>query len=75
MKNSLLVIFDTIPCTIYSPYIFSAGAVASITPHGVKALRAILNDSVLDIMFYVSPRFGPEVSSCHHLINYYTNTI
>uniref|UniRef100_A0A1X7VN80 DDHD domain-containing protein n=1 Tax=Amphimedon queenslandica TaxID=400682 RepID=A0A1X7VN80_AMPQE len=37
------------------------GAVASITPHGVKALRSILNDSVLDIMFYVSPRFGPEI--------------
>ena len=42
---------------------YSTGAVASITPHGVKALRAILNDSVLDIMFYVSPRFGPEVRS------------
>ena len=48
---------------------YSTGAVASITPHGVKALCAILNDSVLDIMFYVSPRFGPEVgaTACYKL--------
>uniref|UniRef100_A0A1X7TDR4 Uncharacterized protein n=1 Tax=Amphimedon queenslandica TaxID=400682 RepID=A0A1X7TDR4_AMPQE len=44
-------------------YIFSIGAVASITPHDMNASRAILNDSVLDIMFYVSTWFGPEVSS------------
>ena len=39
------------------------GAIANITPHGVKALRAIVNDSVLDVMFYLSSRFGPEVSN------------
>lgn len=36
---------------------------ASITPHGVKSLRGLVNDSVLDVMFYLSPRFGPEVSN------------
>ena len=34
----------------------------SITPHGLKSLRGLLNDSVLDVMFYLSPRYGPEVS-------------
>ena len=39
------------------------GAIANITPHGIKALRAIVNDLVLDIMFYLRSHFGHEVSN------------
>lgn len=28
----------------------------------MKALRGLINDSVLDVMFYLSPRYGPEVN-------------
>ena len=38
------------------------GVLSSITPHSVKGLRGLINDSVLDIMFYLSPRYGPEVT-------------
>jgi phospholipase DDHD1 len=37
------------------------GTVASITPHGVKSLRAFANDSLLDIMYYLSPCYHPEI--------------
>ena len=39
-----------------------AGTLDRITPHGVRMLRAMVNDSVLDVMYYMSQRFGPEVS-------------
>ena len=34
-----------------------------ITPHGVAKLRELMNDSALDILYYMSPKFGPEVSA------------
>ena len=45
---------------MYSGY-FSPGMLTNITLHGVKALRDIVNDSVLDIFFYTSPKYRPEV--------------
>lgn len=44
------------------------GVLSSITPHSVKALRGLINDSVLDIMFYLSSRYGPEVKHNNELI-------
>ena len=40
---------------------FSSGMLTNITLHSVKGLRDIVNDSVLDIFFYTSPKYGPEV--------------
>ena len=38
-----------------------AGLLTNITPHGVKMLREMFNNSAVDVMYYTSPRFGPEV--------------
>lgn len=45
----------------YSFISLTLGVLAGITPHGVKALRNLINDSFLDTMYYMSPRYGPEV--------------
>ena len=37
------------------------GMVGKITPHSIKKLRDLMNDSAIDVMYYLSPRFGPEV--------------
>lgn len=37
------------------------GVLSDITPHGVMKLRTIFNDSVLDVLYYMSPKYGPEV--------------
>ena len=42
----------------------SPGVLNNITPHGVKMLRSMFNDSVLDVLYYMSPKFGPEVCVC-----------
>ena len=44
-----------------SLYCYSAATLDGITPHGVKAVRNIVNDSVIDVFYYMSPCFGPEV--------------
>ena len=46
------------------PFSVCAGTLDRITPHGVRMLRAMVNDSVLDVMYYLSLRFGPEVCVC-----------
>ncbi|XP_064389425.1 phospholipase DDHD1-like isoform X1 [Halichondria panicea] len=37
------------------------GVLNDITPHGVMKLRSMFNDSVLDVLYYMSPKFGPEI--------------
>ena len=37
------------------------GILNTITPQGVKMLRTLFNESVLDVLYYMSPKFGPEV--------------
>ena len=41
---------------------FCAGLVDSLTLPNVHAIRSILNSSLLDVMYYLSPTYGPEVS-------------
>ena len=49
-------------CLCHEPlFALVLGVLAGITPHGVKALRNLINDSFLDTMYYLSPRYGPEV--------------
>ena len=39
------------------------GVLGMITPHGVRMIRGVFNDTVVDVMYYMSSRFGPEVGS------------
>lgn len=39
------------------------GVLNTITPHGVKMVREAINESAIDVMYYLSPKYGPEVSS------------
>ena len=59
---SLAVFF--IPCLLTTPPSVFTGLVGDITLHGVPMLRRMLNDSILDVMYYLSPRFKPEVCVC-----------
>lgn len=49
---------------MWSSLLCNTGTLDRITPHGVRMLRAMVNDSVLDVMYYMSHRFGPEVWVC-----------
>ena len=56
-------------------YIFTLpGLLSTITPHGIRMLRSLLNDSIVDVMYYMSPRFGPEVglysTSCRRVFEH-----
>ena len=44
--------------------IFQIGLVDSLTLPNVHAIRGILNSSLLDVMYYLSPAYGPEVLMC-----------
>ncbi len=37
------------------------GVLDAITPHGVMKLRSMFNESVLDVLYYMSHKYGPEV--------------
>ena len=52
------------PLSVLPTALLCAGTLDRITPHGVRMLRAMVNDSVLDVMYYMSQRFGPEVCVC-----------
>ena len=38
------------------------GLVNQVTPPGLKMFRGLVNDCVMDILYYFSPVYGPEVS-------------
>ncbi len=52
----------------YSVRVFCAGVLDAITPHGVMKLRSMFNDSVLDILYYMSHKYGPEVRGQHCIV-------
>ena len=41
---------------------FPEGLVSQVTPPGLKMFRGMVNDCVMDILYYFSPIYGPEVS-------------
>ncbi len=53
--------FDLTLHVIMTMYIYT-GLVSTITPHGLKMMREMVNDCVLDVFYYFSPKYGPEVS-------------
>ena len=55
---------------MWSSLLCNTGTLDRITPHGVRMLRAMVNDSVLDVMYYMSHRFGPEVWVCSLCVLY-----
>ena len=43
------------------------GLLNVITPHGLKRIRGVINDTIIDVMYYMSSKYGPEV--CINLFN------
>ena len=61
LHNSVTSLFLSLSLTHPHMYTHTSGMLKNITLHGVKTLRDMLNDSVLDIFFYTSLKYGPEV--------------
>eukprot|EP00731_Ephydatia_muelleri_P019995 Em0012g820a len=61
---------EFIPVVGGQPLTLDDGILKRITLHGVKTLRDMLNDSVLDIFYYTSPKYRQEIlSGLHTAIN------
>ena len=47
--------------TVHTLCAHALGLVNRITPRGLKMVRNLVNDCVMDVFYYFSPKFGPEV--------------
>ena len=53
MYDTLFIML--LPCTC-------KGLLNVITPHGLKSLRGLINNTVIDVFYYMSSKYGPEVN-------------
>ena len=53
---------EFIPVDWRSMLSLDKGLIEEITPRGVKQIRNMINASVLDLIYYLSPVFNSEVS-------------
>ena len=53
---------EFIPIDWRSMLSLDKGLIEEITPRGVKQIRSMINASVLDLIYYLSPVFNSEVS-------------
>ena len=53
---------EFIPVDWRSMLALDKGLIEEITPRGVKQIRNMINASVLDLIYYLSPTFNSEVS-------------
>ena len=54
---------EFIPVDWRSMLALDKGLIEEITPRGVKQIRNMINASVLDLIYYLSPTFNSEVSA------------
>jgi phospholipase DDHD1 len=52
---------EFLPCEWRTWLTLDKGVINTITPQGLKMVRGVINDTVLDVMFYLSPKYGPEI--------------
>lgn len=52
---------EFLPCEWRTWLTLDKGVLNTITPHGVKMVREAINESAIDVMYYLSPKYGPEI--------------